>query len=280
VQIGDVVVAVDGKPVAQWYAQRAALESGSEQHKRWRVRGSFLQGPKDAPVTLQLARGNQRVSAALSYELPGPIGARRLPPIQELRPGIFYIDVTRFQKAEFEKSFDALRNARGIVFDLRGYPTGDAINLVPYWITGVDAAQWMLIPRFDKPFAEPTAGWTFGWQKERDPALDKPAKVLLTDARAISYAESLAAYFPGQKTGPVVGEATAGANGNVVFATLPSGMKFAFTGMIVKRHDGTILHREGIKPDVAVVPTPEAFRAGKDEVLERGLAILEGAAKR
>ena len=77
-----------------------------------------------------------------------------------------------------------------------------------------------------------------------------------------------------------MGEATAGANGNVAIATLPSGMKFTFTGMIVTRHDGTLPHREGIKPDVAVVPTPEAIRAGRDEVLERGLAILEGAAKR
>ncbi|MGZ5103707.1 MAG: S41 family peptidase [Usitatibacter sp.] len=280
VKVGDVVVAIDGKPVAQWYAERVALESGSEHHKRWRVRGSFLQGPKDGPVRMDLRRGSQKISAALAYELPGPIGARRLPALQELRSGIFYIDVTHFRKDEFEKSIDAIRNARGIVFDLRGNPSGDAANLVPYWITGVDSAQWMKFPRFDKPFAEPAIGWSFGWQRERDAALEKPAKVLLTDARAISHAESLAAYFPGQKTGPVVGEPTAGANGSVATATLPSGMKFTFTGMIVTRHDGTILHREGIKPDVAVVPTPEGIRAGRDEVLERGLAILEAAAKR
>lgn len=280
VQVGDVVVAIDGKPVARWYAERAAMESGSEQYKRWLVRGGFLLGPQDAPVKVELARGNQKIAAALAYELPYPIGARRLPAIQELRPGIFYVDVARFQKAEFEKSFDAIRNARGIAFDLRGSATGEAINLVPYWITAIDAAQWMRIPRFDKPFAESTTGWSFGWQRERDAALEKPVKVLLTDARASGYAESLGAYFPGQKTGPVVGEATAGANGNVVSATLPSAMKFSFTGMIVTRHDGTALHREGIKPDVVVVPTPDAIRAGRDEVLERGLAILEGAARR
>jgi C-terminal processing protease CtpA/Prc len=143
--------------------------------------------------------------------------------------------------------------------------------VVPYWITGVDSAQWLIVPRFDKPNGEYTTGWSTGWQRERNPALEKPAKYLLTDARAISYAESLAGYFPAQNTGRILGEATAGANGNIVSATLPSGMLFFFTGMRVTRHDGTDMHVEGFKPDEVVVPTLAGIRAGQDDVLERAL---------
>ena len=280
VRIGDVLVAVDGKPMAQWYADRAALESGSEQHKRWRVRDELLRGAKDALVKLRFMRGGQPIEAVLAYESPTPIGAARPPAIHELKPGIYYVDVRRFSKAGFDSSLPALRDARGIVFDLRGYPSGDAAALASYWITGTDGAQWMRIPRFDKPFAEPTSGWTLGWQRERDAALEKPAKVLLTDGRAISFAESLAGYFPGQKTGLIVGESTAGANGNTASATLPGGMKFTFTGMVVTRHDGAIYHGEGFKPDITVIPTPAGIQAGRDEVLERAVATLENAAPR
>jgi Peptidase family S41 len=273
VEVGDVMVAVDGKPTAQWYADRVAFQSGSEQFKRWRVRGEFLRGRAgQAAVKLRLARGNRMVELAAQYESPQPVGASRHPPLQEIRPGIFYLDLGRFRKADFDKALPALAAARGIVFDLRGYPSLEAIEVVPYWITGVDSAQWMRVPRFDKPFAEPTSGWSFGWQRERDAALEKPKKVLLADARTVSYSESLAAYFPGQKTGPVIGEATAGANGDVALATLPSGLIFGFSGLVVTRHDGTLPFREGIRPDVTVVPTPEGIRAGKDEVLERALA--------
>jgi C-terminal processing protease CtpA/Prc len=79
------------------------------------------------------------------------------------------------------------------------------------------------------------------------------------------------AYFPAQKTGRVIGERTGGVNGNVVAATLPSGLAYLFTGMRVTRHDGSDMHIEGFQPDDVVVPTLEGIRAGKDDVLERAL---------
>ena len=280
IRVGDELVAVDGVPVAAWYARRAAQESGSARFKRWRVRGAFLQGPKEAKVRLRLARGAQVLDAAIAYDSPQPIGAPRRPQYEEVRPGIYYVDLGRVQMPEFDRMLPALREARGIVFDLRANPSADARQLVRYWIRDTDGAQWMNIPRFDAPFKAPASGWSFGWQEGRDGALDKPAKVLLADGRSIGHAESLAAYFPAQKAGAVVGEATAGANGNLAAATLPSGMRFVFTAMVVTRHDGSVLHVEGVRPDIEVVPTPQGIRAGRDEVLERALQGIEAAAKR
>jgi C-terminal processing protease CtpA/Prc len=275
--VGDVLVAVDGEPVAAWYTRRAALQSGSERFKRWRVRGAFLTGAKDAKVRLRLARGAQAVDASLAYDSPQPIGAPRRPQYEEVRPGIYYVDLARIVKAEWDEMLPRLAAAKALVFDLRGYPNSEAKEVVRYWIRETDVAQWMNIPRFDQPFAAPTSGWSVGWQLERDGTLDKPAKALLLDGRAVSRAESFAAYFPAQKAGPVVGEASAGANGDVASATLPGGMRFHFTGMLVTRHDGTLLHGEGIKPDIEAQPTPEGIRAGRDEVLERALEALDPA---
>jgi C-terminal processing protease CtpA/Prc len=57
-------------------------------------------------------------------------------------------------------------------------------------------------------------------------------------------------------------------------------MNFYFTGMRVTRHDGSPLHLQGFKPDIEVVPTAEGLRAGRDEVLERAVKLLETGTKR
>lgn len=276
VQPGDVIAAVDGKPLKAWYGERVGLFSGSPQYKPWRVGLELMAGPRDSSVALQLLRGTRRIQATLPYRSAQFMRGPRPAAIHEVRPGVHYVDITRFDKAAFDRALETLKGARGIVFDARGYPQRDAVALVPYWLTGADAAQWMFVPRYDKPYAQATTSWSIGWQAQRDPALEKPVKVLLTDARTIDYAESLAAYFPAQKTGPTVGERTAGATGNVARATLPSGMSFFFGSMRVTLHDGsTSLHAKGIAPDQPVSPTVRGIREGRDEVLEHAIRHIE-----
>lgn len=276
VRAGDVVIAVDGTPAAKWFEQRLALVSGSPQHRPWAAVRELTSAAKGTSVTLRLARGRETLDVTLAYEAPRPLQGPRPAAIHEVKPGIHYVDVSRFQRGEYEKALETLKSARAIIFDLRGYPSRDAFGLVSHWLSGEDKAQWMFVPRYDKPYAESNAAWSIGWQVTRNPALEKPMKLLLTDGRAISYSESLAAYFPDLRIGPVVGERTAGTNGNVARAALPSGMQFFFTTMRVTRHDGTTLvHREGIAPDHAVTPTVDGIRAGRDEILEAAISLAE-----
>jgi hypothetical protein len=51
----------------------------------------------------------------------------------------------------------------------------------------------------------------------------------------------------------------------------------ARAGMRVTGHDGTTPHHlAGVKPDIPSAPTVAGLRAGRDEVLERGLAVARG----
>lgn len=271
VKPGDVIVGVNGKPAAAHFERLMAMESGSPHFVRWRAARELCFGTTGSKIALRLQRGSRTVDETLTFDRNKLVVMPRPDALSEVRPGVWYVDLSRFQRTAFDLVRTKLAAARAIVFDLRGYPSPDAVGLVPFWLTGPDTAQWMIVPRFDAPYATSTTGWSVGWQRDRDAALEKPAKVLLTDGRAISYAESLAGYFAGQKTGRILGEATGGANGNVVAATLPSDMRYVFTGMRVTRHDGTIFHGEGFRPDETVAPTPAGLAAGHDEVLERAL---------
>ena len=98
----------------------------------------------------------------------------------------------------------------------------------------------------------------------------------LTDGRAISFAESVMGIVERFKLGEIVGETTAGTNGNINPFRVPGGYSIVFTGMKVVKHDGTTHHGVGIAPTVKVTRTIEGVAAKRDEVLERAIAIVGG----
>src|SRR5439155_17956403 len=96
------------------------------------------------------------------------------------------------------------------------------------------------------------------------------ARILfLSGGGAISYAESTLGVVEAYRLGDIVGEPSAGTNGNVNPFVLPGGYSVAWTGMLVEKRDGTPHHGVGIIPTVPVSPTAAGLRAGRDEVLER-----------
>ncbi len=81
-------------------------------------------------------------------------------------------------------------------------------------------------------------------------------------------------YVGDHKLGTIVGGPTAGTNGNVAAFDLPGGFRVSFTAMRVTGHDGkSPFHLIGVRPQVAVAPTIAGLRAGRDEVLEKGLEL-------
>jgi C-terminal processing protease CtpA/Prc len=98
--------------------------------------------------------------------------------------------------------------------------------------------------------------------------------VFLTDARAISYGESLLGIVASSKLGIIAGSRTAGTNGNIASMLLPTGHQIIWTGMQVLKRNGGPLHGIGISPDVPVKPTLVDLRAGVDTVLEAGRNAL------
>ena len=72
----------------------------------------------------------------------------------------------------------------------------------------------------------------------------------------------------------LVGEPTAGTNGNINVNHLPGGYTVVFTGMKVLKHDGSRHHGAGILPTVPVLPTVAGIRAGRDEQLEEAIEVV------
>jgi hypothetical protein len=274
--VGAVVSAIDGVPATVALARRMSLSSGTVQWRQVRAAMELTTGPKDAAARLDLDDGGGKREARLTYGA-NAVPEKRPERLTELRPGIWYVDLTRVKMAELAPALEKLAGARGVVFDVRGYPTDAGFQILPHLIDAPEADRWMHVAKLVGPFGE-SEGWeSRGWNLQPAGPRLRGKIVFLTDGRAISYAESVMGYVRDRSLGTIVGSATAGTNGNVATFAVPGGFIVSFTGMRVTGHDGKRPHHlVGVRPDLEVAPTIAGLRAGRDEVLEQAMELLRG----
>jgi C-terminal processing protease CtpA/Prc len=279
-QRGDVIVAVDGHPAHAMFEADEALASGSPQFRRVRARAQFAAGPSGSAVRLQIRRRGRDYDVTVARddgdaELPAP------PAIQQLDDGIYQVDLVHVSMRELDAAMAKLAAAPGIVFDVRGHPTG-VHALLSHLLTRPDDSRWMNVAHVVRPDHGSTAvvGWDavgFGL-----PVLDPhiPGRIaFLINADTASYGESIMGLVEHYRLGAIVGSPTAGANGNFVQITEPTGCSSVFTGMRVVKSDGSRFHLIGIQPTIPVTPTIAGIAAGRDEVLDAALAYVRRAAR-
>jgi C-terminal processing protease CtpA/Prc len=81
----------------------------------------------------------------------------------------------------------------------------------------------------------------------------------------------------GQHVGTILGEPTAGTNGDLTIYDTIGRLKIIYTGLRVLNPDRTLLHGHGITPDVVVHPSIEGLVSGKDEMLEAAVRLATGS---
>jgi C-terminal processing protease CtpA/Prc len=197
-------------------------------------------------------------------------------PIDELGAGIRYVDLRRTDWSDISRSIEELAAAPAVIFDLRGYPNANHDILSHLTDQTLQSAIWNK-PQIVYPDQEDVTGWDQSgrWlMPPREPRFQGQI-VFITDASAISYAESVMGIVEHYNLGRIVGEATAGANGNVNWITLPGNIRIIWTGMKVLKHDGSQHHLIGIQPTIPVKRTIEGVSAGVDELLEAAIRSVD-----
>ena len=274
--VGDVVERIGDIAFLDRLQRLETLVSGSEQWRRFKAATwEALRGPAGERVEVTLRRGGERRTVVARYEALEPPRPQRPETITRFDDGVFYVDLTRAKWDEIEPHVPALADAPGVVFDLRGYPEhNDAI--IDHLLLEPEDALWMHVPRYIAPGGQPAAWRHIGWHRRpREPTIGGRVAFLISP-EAISYAESILGYVEAHQLGTLVGERTAGTNGDIARLDTLAGFYVVFTGMRVTRHDGRPFHLEGVAPDLAVLPTIAGLRSGRDEVLEAGLTIARG----
>jgi carboxyl-terminal processing protease len=116
---GDIIIAVDGKPVSVDGKNPEGLTSSD-------VVAKALKGPKGTHVQATMLREGQPkplVFDLIRDEIPHP----SIDLAYEIRPGVAYIHLSQFQETTAQEvitAIDGFSNLKGLIFDLRGNPGG------------------------------------------------------------------------------------------------------------------------------------------------------------
>lgn len=169
-------------------------------------------------------------------------------------------------------------HAKGMIIDLRGYPTGDKIK--GYW-------------NYDVLYPSPTDFAMFTHGSILHPGLfafSRPTKVgkenkdyyqgtkiILINELTQSHAEFMAMKYRCAPNTIVLGSQTAGADGNCSTIVLPGNFRATFTGLGVYYPDKSETQQIGIIPDIEIKNTIQGIREGCDEILEAAVRYLSNA---
>jgi C-terminal processing protease CtpA/Prc len=276
---GDVIRSIDGVPAQTLIERDERLRSGSPQWRRAGAVRALGTGPKDTEARVVVERNGKEVELKLRRGRPGdgrsPDTVEARPAnFAEVKPGIIYVDLSTAEMPDITSRMTSLASARGVIFDLRGYPKGNHEVLRHLTSTPIQSAIWQ-VPQIIYPDRKRVVGYSSNgrWNLLPNEPRLRGKVVFLTGPQAISYAESVMGIVEHYHLGTIVGETTAATNGNVNPLRLPGDFSVYWTGMRVLKHDGTQHHLVGIKPDVRVSRTIKGVREGRDEVLEKAIGI-------
>lgn len=274
---GDVIERYDGKPAVDVMRETESLISGATpQWRRVVALNRLRTGPEGSEVRLDVrSPGGEPRSITVKRVTMPDLEELRPPKVHEIEPGILYLDLTRMENADWTAAVPRVAEARGVIFDMRGYPRVGPEFLRHLTDKPMQSAQWQ-VPVVTRPDRVAMTEWDKSgrWDMEPKEPRIKGKVVFLTNGRAISYAESLMGIVEAYRLGEIVGSPTAGTNGNINPIALPGGYRVVWTGMRVLKHDGSRHHGVGILPTVPVSRTVKGIAEKRDEQLERALTLV------
>lgn len=280
---GDVVLKINGVAAREAMKRMDETASGATPWFRQRVAVNFLaMGPKDSDIELEVHTGEAKprqvtVKRTFTFEQYRDITARPNDKgIEEIKPGIWLINLGLAREKEFIAGIPKLEKAKGVLFDLRGMQQIPIETLLGCLTERKIDAVPVYLPVIYHPDRKHIS-FMRGNSGQIVPTLPrlKGKAVFLSDVRAISSSETMLSMVREYKLAEIVGRPTAGSNGNIRVINLPGGFSVQFTGIKVLNYDGTTFHGKGVEPTVEVTRSMQGIRAGRDEVLERALAIVE-----
>jgi len=248
--VGDEIINIDGKFTSELLDERKNTRSGSSQWKTYME--TMIIGCENEAKDCELIylRNKDTLNCYLkrdSYALSNTDDF--LPAFKNIQDDIFYVDLTRLSYSDFCLKLDSLQSAKGIVFDLRGYPSISPKFLSHLTKTKIYSAKWetpLIRANLKAKIYDTTGIWEI---KPIAPHLTAKS-IFLINSEVISYGESLLSIIKHYNLGTTIGSKSAGVNGNKTQFKAPGGFTVFFTGMKVSNHDGSQLFENGITPDI------------------------------
>jgi hypothetical protein len=274
--------AVNGVPIREWMEAKKAYISGSPQRKR-------LSATEDLLTTYRPA-----VDTSFLLSLTAPDGKQisiTAPVIEEdadktdtvafvSKKDNVYIFCFRSEKASAKLLYKTLKSiakdtaVKGVIIDFRDAKYMNH-KFLGYFIDSTIYSALLKVPIITFPKQERVE-----YKVDRFKVKPRGEKIIvpvafLVDASTMSYGESVMGMVEHYKLGAIVGESTAGINGDATSLSLPVHDIWSYTGMRVDKHDGSPLFCVGITPTHPANYTVTEYQQGIDVPMQKAMKIIE-----
>lgn len=273
--IGDIITHIDGKPVSYYVDSLSPYYSASNHRAKVRnISWEICNGYTPSVSISYLSDGIPKEATITRYNFEEMSAKTKTDSIcyKLLRDSIGYVSMDDITKEWVERIADTLHTTKGLILDLREYPN-ESINYKLYSVLS-DKSR----PFFKATCPDMSNPGAFGWTKPGYTGKGKQAYkgkiAILISEQSQSHAEFCTMMYRTLPNSIVIGNTTAGADGDVVGIQFPGGINSYFSGLGIYYPDGTETQRVGIIPDIYVWPTVKGIREGRDELLEKALEWL------
>lgn len=288
IHIGDVIQSIDGTPVDQLIKKYLPLTPASNYQTQLRdlpSAGGFLLRSNKEQIDLQLKRKDalkqvtisriplSSVDRSIDYLDPKQTSGYKMLP-----DNIGYIYPGKLKEGDIDPIRKLFANTKGIIIDLRSYPSTFMPFTYGAWLKSVATPfVYFTLANLDLPGTISVGNTVSNGNDIQSRPVSEHYKgkvVILVNASTQSSGEYTAMALSTTPGATVIGSTTAGADGNVSTIVLPGGITSYISGLGVYYPDGTEAQRKGVKIDIAVNPTVESIRAGRDELLDKAIEII------
>jgi len=277
IKIGDIVSKINNQAAQDYFKEIfSRITAGNQGAMAYKSQLESVIGKKDDSLSVEINGKNIPLSFSIKYTYSEPLIAVQKDVFKKLENNIYYLNLNDIDMKTYTSLNPELKQAKGIIYDMRGYPNSTITDIISHLIQEKDTSNaWLQTPHIIYPNQKKLVGYKkIGWGIEpKEPYLGDKKNVFIIDGSAVSYAESIMSYIEAYDLATIVGQPTAGANGNMNPFNILGGIGVNWTGMKVLKHDGSQFHTIGILPDVYVEKTIEGVRAGKDELFDKAVEL-------
>ena len=284
VRPGMVLVAIGGEPAAAAYARLQAETrfDSTERSRHFRVLRKILGGAEGSKASFTFERADgSRFDTTVSRR---KVTSRASASHRVLPSGLGYLRLNQWAVGVISRvtnGLEELRNAPGIIIDLRGNP-GGSVHIVDRMLSeffGVPTEIGRVTTRTGEPIS-----MLFGAVEiiklkntiQGNPKAYTGPVAILVNSGSASGSELFAAAMQSTGRATIVGQTTCGCLlGFLGYARIPGGGELAYSEVGFVLGNGKRIEGEGVVPDVPVPLTLADLVVSRDRTLEAAQELLQ-----
>ncbi len=279
---GDALMEVDGRPVSQIFDSMQVFIPASNDATKQREFCRLLSRGHGDTILYKVKRAEEVIEIreptipANLLEIKDWIA----PTYQLIEHEIGLIHGMYFNPMDVIQMTKSFEKVQGLIIDMRGYPKHFFAPDIMKWLSGSNevfaalATTTLRQPGVFQITNRPTTNdYIFTDLKDLSSRYQGEL-ILLVNEHTQSQAEFLTMLLMTYPNTTMIGSTTAGTDGDITKLMLPGKIPVTFSSVGVYFPDGRVAQQDGITPQLNAVPTIAGIREGRDEVLEKAIAIL------